>query len=43
MQIDNAKDSDAVMNMNNLIEYNENYLQTSGSYGNTKVRSSSFK
>ena len=35
MQIDNAKDSDAVMNMNNLIEYSENYLQTSGSYGST--------
>ena len=31
-QIDNAKDSDVVMNMYNLIEYSENCLQTSGSF-----------
>ena len=30
-QIDNAKDIDIVMSMYNLIEYSENYLETSGS------------
>ena len=31
MQIDNAKDTDIVMPMCNLIEYSDNYLKTSGS------------
>ena len=30
-QIDNAKDTDVVMLMYNLIEYSHNYLKTSGS------------
>ena len=30
-QIDNAKDIDSVMPMNNLIEYSDNYAKTSGS------------
>ena len=30
-EIDNAKDIDVVMNMYNLVEYSENYSQTSGS------------
>ena len=30
-QIDNAKDIDIVMPMNNLIECNDNYAKTSGS------------
>ena len=31
MQVDNAKDIDVVMLMYNLIEYSENYSETSGS------------
>ena len=30
-EIDNAKDIDVVMNMYNLVEYSENYSETSGS------------
>ena len=30
-QVDNAKDNDVVMSMNNLIEYGDNYAKTSGS------------
>ena len=30
IQLDNAKNIDIVMNMYNLIEYNENYSETSG-------------
>ena len=30
-QINNAKENDAVMLMYNIIEYNDNYLKTSGS------------
>ena len=30
-QLDNAKDIEVVMNMYNLLEYSENYSQTSGS------------
>ena len=33
-QIDNAKYIDILMPMYNLIEYNDNYLKTSGRYGN---------
>ena len=33
--IDNAQDIDIVMPMYNLIEYSDNYSETSGSYGNT--------
>ena len=32
MQIDNAKEIDVVMNIYNLIEYSENYSQTSGGF-----------
>ena len=31
IQVDNAKDIDMVMQMYNLIKYNDNYLKTSGS------------
>ena len=31
-QVDNAKDIDVVMPMNNLIEYSNNYLKTSRSF-----------
>ena len=31
MQVDNAKDTDIVMSMYNLIEYSDNYSRTSGS------------
>ena len=31
-QVDNAKDIDIVMPMNNLIEYSDNYAKTSGSF-----------
>ena len=34
-EIDNAQDIDIVMPMYNLIEYSNNYLKTSGSYGST--------
>ena len=50
-QVDNAKDSDIVMSMYNLIEYSDNYAKTSGSlwqyYGdepnNVLANSKSFK
>ena len=34
-EIDHAKDIDVVMPMYNLIEHSDNYLETSGVYGNT--------
>ena len=35
IQIDNAKDIDIVMPMNNLTEYSDNYSKTSGIFGIT--------
>ena len=34
-QLDNAKDIDIVMTMNNLIEYSDNYSKNQKVYGNT--------
>ena len=35
MQVDQAQKIDKIKPMNNLIEYSDAYLRTSGVYGNT--------
>ena len=35
IQLGHAKDIDVMMQIYNLIEYSNNYSETSGSYGNT--------
>ena len=35
IQLGHAKDIDVMMRIYNLIEYSNNYSETSGSYGNT--------